>query len=62
MNVIYNLGADTDTHAHTRTHTYQLRGQKQFQETRHVLALGRHAPGLKIQCNSLITSGEWLYA
>ena len=50
--VIHSLrGEHTHTHTHTSKHTpthIDIRGQKQFQETRHTPACGRHAPGLKI--------------
>jgi len=42
--VINSLGG-----RHTCTHAYRHRGQKQFQETSHVPAKSRHAPGLKIE-------------
>ena len=40
VNVIYSFGG------WTHTQTYQLCGQKQFQETRRVPAEGRRTPGL----------------
>ena len=48
VNVIYSLGGrHTRTHARTHKQTYQRRGQKQFQETKRVLAEGWRVPGLK---------------
>jgi len=40
--VIHSLGGK-----HTHTHAYSHCGQKQFQETSHVLAFGWLTPGLK---------------
>ena len=44
----------TDRQRHTHIHT--LRGQYQFIKTRHALATGRHAPGLKTQAITSMAS------
>ena len=52
----------THTHTHTNTHAYRRRVQKQFQETRHMLAIGRRTSGLKtkeqFQCTQLVISNK----
>ena len=38
---------------HIHTHTYWQSAQDQFQETKHALAWGQHAPGLKMTITKL---------
>ena len=55
VNVIYSLGGG-------HTHTYRLCRQKQFQETRRMLAFGWCAPGLKISIIQFVISCNYFYA
>ena len=47
---------DRQTDRHTHTHIHTLHGQYQFIKTRHALATGRCAPGLKTQAITSMAS------